>query len=89
MDLLILKALWVRQVTEETFDIQEGALYPALHRPPCPRHRPNRARRRRCVQRPSAIEFLAESAKNGGITARREVHEPLPRSIYGSPQTVR
>ena len=23
---------WVRQVTEETFDIQEGALYPALHR---------------------------------------------------------
>jgi DNA-binding PadR family transcriptional regulator len=43
MDLLILKALswgpmhgysvsyWVRQVTEETFDIQEGALYPALH----------------------------------------------------------
>ena len=44
MDLLILKALswgpmhgysvsyWVRQVTEETFDIQEGALYPALHR---------------------------------------------------------
>lgn len=44
MDLLILKALswgpmhgygvsyWIRQVTEETFDIQEGVLYPALHR---------------------------------------------------------
>ena len=44
MDLLILKALswgpmhgygvshWIRQVTEDTFDIQEGVLYPALHR---------------------------------------------------------
>ena len=44
MDLLILKALnwgpmhgygvshWIRQVTEETFDLQEGVLYPALHR---------------------------------------------------------
>jgi transcriptional regulator len=44
MDLLILKALswgpmhgygvsyWIRQVTEEAFDIQEGVLYPALHR---------------------------------------------------------
>jgi PadR family transcriptional regulator, regulatory protein PadR len=44
MDLLILKALswgpmhgygvshWIRQVTEDTFEIQEGVLYPALHR---------------------------------------------------------
>jgi PadR family transcriptional regulator, regulatory protein PadR len=44
MDLLILKALswgpmhgygvspWIRHVTEDTFDIQEGVLYPALHR---------------------------------------------------------
>ena len=44
MDLLILKALswgpmhgysvsyWIRQVTKEALDIQEGALYPALHR---------------------------------------------------------
>src|SRR5262245_9002790 len=44
MDVLILKALswgpmhgyavsrWIRSVTDATFDIQEGALYPALHR---------------------------------------------------------
>jgi PadR family transcriptional regulator PadR len=44
MDVLILKALswgpmhgygvssWIRSVTEEAFNIQEGALYPALHR---------------------------------------------------------
>jgi PadR family transcriptional regulator PadR len=44
MDLLILKALgwgplhgyavsrWIRDTTNETLDIQEGALYPALHR---------------------------------------------------------
>lgn len=44
MDLLILKSLswgpmhgygvsyWIRQVTADTFDIQEGVLYPALHR---------------------------------------------------------
>ena len=44
LDVLILKALswgpmhgygvtyWIRQVTEDAFDVQEGALYPALHR---------------------------------------------------------
>jgi len=44
MDVLILKALswgpmhgygvsyWIRQVTGEAFDLQEGVLYPALHR---------------------------------------------------------
>jgi transcriptional regulator len=44
MDLLILKALswgpmhgygvsyWIRQITEEAFELQEGVLYPALHR---------------------------------------------------------
>jgi PadR family transcriptional regulator PadR len=44
MDLLILKALswgpmhgygvshWIRHVTDDTFDIQEGVLYPVLHR---------------------------------------------------------
>jgi transcriptional regulator len=44
MDVLILKALswgpmhgyavsrWIRTVTDSAFDIQEGALYPALHR---------------------------------------------------------
>lgn len=44
MDLLILKALswgpmhgygvshWIREVTTATFDLQEGVLYPALHR---------------------------------------------------------
>ncbi len=44
MDVLILKALswgpmhgysvsrWIRQVTDETFELQEGVLYPALHR---------------------------------------------------------
>lgn len=44
LDILILKALswgpmhgygvtyWLRQVTEDAFDVQEGALYPALHR---------------------------------------------------------
>ena len=44
MDLLILKALswgpmhgygvsyWIRQVTEQAFELQEGVLYPALHR---------------------------------------------------------
>ena len=44
MDVLILKALswgpmhgyavsrWIRSITDSTFDIQEGALYPALHR---------------------------------------------------------
>jgi transcriptional regulator len=43
-DILILKALswgpmhgygvscWIRHVTEDAFDLQEGALYPALHR---------------------------------------------------------
>jgi hypothetical protein len=30
---------------------------------PCPRDCLNRARRRRCVQRPSAIEFLGRTAK--------------------------
>ncbi len=44
MDVLILKALswgpmhgygvsrWIRQVTDDAFDLQEGVLYPALHR---------------------------------------------------------
>ena len=45
LDLMVLKTLdaigpmhgygvshWIRQVTEDTFDIQEGVLYPALHR---------------------------------------------------------
>ena len=44
LDILILKALswgpmhgygvtyWIRQVSEDAFDLQEGALYPALHR---------------------------------------------------------
>ena len=44
MDVLILKALswgpmhgygvsyWIRQITSEAFDLQEGVLYPALHR---------------------------------------------------------
>ena len=44
LDVLILKALtwgpmhgyaisrWIREVTEEAFEIQEGVLYPALHR---------------------------------------------------------
>jgi len=44
MDVLILKSLswgpmhgysvsrWIRSVSDEAFDIQEGALYPALHR---------------------------------------------------------
>lgn len=44
MDVLILKAMswgpmhgyaisrWIRSVSDEAFDIQEGALYPALHR---------------------------------------------------------
>jgi PadR family transcriptional regulator, regulatory protein PadR len=44
LDVLILKALswgpmhgygvsyWIRQVTESAFDLQEGVLYPALHR---------------------------------------------------------
>lgn len=44
MDLLMLKALswgpihgygvsyWIRQITDETFELQEGVLYPALHR---------------------------------------------------------
>ena len=44
LDILILKALswgpmhgygvsyWIRQVTEEAFTLQEGVLYPALHR---------------------------------------------------------
>jgi PadR family transcriptional regulator PadR len=44
LDVLILKALswgpmhgygigrWIRQTTENTLDVQEGALYPALHR---------------------------------------------------------
>jgi PadR family transcriptional regulator len=44
MDVLILKALswgpmhgygvsyWIRQITDDAFDLQEGVLYPALHR---------------------------------------------------------
>ena len=44
LDVLILKALswgpmhgygvsyWIRQVTDDAFDLQEGVLYPALHR---------------------------------------------------------
>jgi transcriptional regulator len=44
LDVLILKALswgpmhgygvsyWIRQVTDEAFELQEGVLYPALHR---------------------------------------------------------
>ena len=44
LDVLILKAVswgamhgygisyWIRQVTEEAFELQEGVLYPALHR---------------------------------------------------------
>jgi energy-coupling factor transporter ATP-binding protein EcfA2 len=42
------------------------------HEPLCTLDAGRRARRRRCVQRSSAIEFLGRTAKNGCVAARRE-----------------